>query len=308
MRVRKRPFVLSHGINARCNLRCKFCDYWQENGKEMSTEAIFGLLDEARSFGIGVYNAWTAEPLLRPDLPKILHHAKERGMVTSMITNGMLLRKRVHELDDLDRLSVSVDGIESYREIRGAPIDPVLEGIEAAQDAGHQVLINCVISGKNLDEVEDLVRLAQEMGTLISFEPLHVFEGMEREVWDEMAIRDLSRYRKTMDRLLEMKNNGYPIINSLTYLKMVRDQNPSFRCHASDIVLHVTADGSIVNCRVQREPLGHLEDGLLNVWRSSRERRREIVQSCKGCLFFGYVENSLLYDLNTEVMAHYGWI
>ncbi len=300
--------MLSHGINARCNLRCKFCDYWQESGKEMSTEAIFGLLDEARSFGIGVYNAWTAEPLLRQDLPKILHHAKERGLVTSLITNGMLLRKRVHELDDLDRLSVSVDGIESYREIRGASIDPVLEGIRAAQDAGHQVLINCVISGKNLDEVEDLVRLAQEMGTLISFEPLHVFEGVEREVWDEMAIRDLSRYRKTMDRLLEMKNNGYPIINSLTYLKMVRDQNPSFRCHASDIVLHVTADGSIVNCRVQRETLGHLEDGLLNVWRSSRERRREITRSCKGCLFFGYVENSLLYDLNTEVMAHYGWI
>ena len=102
----------------------------------MSTHEIFKMLEDARSFGIGVYNAWTVEPLLRNDLPKILRHAKSLGLVTSLITNGRLLRQRAKELPDLDYLSVSVDGIKSYRELRGIEIEEVLDGIKAAKEAG----------------------------------------------------------------------------------------------------------------------------------------------------------------------------
>jgi len=310
MRVRKRPFVLSHGINARCNLRCPFCEYWRRPGPEMTLDAIFAMLEDAKSFGIGVYNAWTAEPLLRPDLPDILRHAKSLGITTSLITNGMLLSERAHELGDLDYLSVSVDGIESYQEIRGVPLEPVLAGIRAAQEAGHQVLMNCVISRKNLAELEDLVHLAEELGALVSFEPLHETPEVEGKVWDEMGIgdADLPAFRRSIDRLIEMKREGRPIINSITYLKMVRDQRPNFRCHAPQIVLHVASDGTIMNCRVHKEPLGHVSQGIANVWEASIERREEIVRECEGCLFFGYVENSLLYDFRPEVLAHYQWM
>src|SRR5690606_270191 len=101
-------------------------------------------------------------------------HAKALGMVTSLITNGALLAERVGDLSDLDLLSVSVDGIGSYKEIRGAPLDPVLEGIRAARRAGHRVMINCVISRKNLGELSEIVRLAKELGALVSFEPIRL--------------------------------------------------------------------------------------------------------------------------------------
>ncbi len=310
MRVRKRPFVLSHGINARCNLRCPFCEYWRTPGQEMTLDAILAMLEDAKYFGIGVYNAWTAEPLMRRDLPEILRHAKSLGITTSLITNGKLLSQRVHELEDLDYLSVSVDGIKTYQEIRGVPLEPVIEGIRAAQDAGHQVLMNCVVSRKNLGELEDLVGLAEELGALISFEPLHVTPEIEGNVWDDMVIgdADLPAYRRSVDRLIEMKKEGRPIINSLTYLKMVRDQRLDFRCHAPEIVLHVVSDGTVMSCRVHKEPLGHVSQGLARVWESSKKRREEIVRDCEGCLFFGYVENSLLYDFRPEVIAHYEWM
>jgi MoaA/NifB/PqqE/SkfB family radical SAM enzyme len=308
LRVRRRPFVLSHGINAKCNLSCRFCEYWKEGEEEMSTQTIFNLLEEARSFGIGVYNAWTTEPLLRQDLPEILKHAKELGLITSLITNGKLLRKRAFELCDLDYLSVSVDGIETYRELRGIDIDVVLQGIEAAQNAGHQVLMNCVISGKNLTEILDLVQLAEDSGALISFEPINESELIEDGIWEEIGIRDLSLYRKTVDGLIDLKKGGYPIINSLTYLEMIKNLKPDFRCHTSDLILHVAANGTITNCRVQKERLGHISEGLFNVWNSTGDTRRKISQECKGCLFFGYVENSLLYDFKPEVMMHYEWM
>ena len=44
MRVRRRPFVLSHGINARCNLRCPFCEYWRTPGREMTADEVFAVL------------------------------------------------------------------------------------------------------------------------------------------------------------------------------------------------------------------------------------------------------------------------
>lgn len=308
MRVRKRPYVLSHGVNARCNLKCSFCQYWKNPGEEMSQEDIFRMLDEASSFGIGVYNAWTVEPLLREDLPQILKYAKSRGLITGLVTNGLLLAKRAEEIGDLDYLSVSVDGIKSYRELRGIELENTLAGIRAAKKAGHEILINCVISSKNTSELEDLVHLAEELGTWISFEPLHESAGISDSVWRDLGIRDRSAHEKAVRRLMELKRGGAPIINSLTYLEMISSLEPRFKCHASDIILHVASDGSIENCRVHSQPLANVKDGLEEAWQASKQDREEIVRSCPGCLFFGYVENSLLYEFVPEVLRHYEWM
>lgn len=269
---------------------------------------IFDMLKAARSFGIGVYNAWTVEPLLRPDLPDILRYAKSLGLITSLITNGRLLVQRAMELSNLDLLSVSLDGIRNYRELRGTDLQEVLDGIRVVKAAGHDILINCVISGKNVDELEDLVHLAESLEVWISFEPLHESRGIDDEIWDDIGIRDFRRYEKAVDRLIELKKDGAPIINSRTYLAMIRSLKPRFNCHAGDMILHVASDGSIENCRVHREPLGRISDDLAKVWSSSRKQRKKTARECQGCLFFGYVENSLLYEFIPEVMAHYEWM
>jgi len=54
--------------------------------------------------------------------------------------------------------------------------------------------------------------------------------------------------------------------------------------------------------------IGKVSDGLAEVWASSQERRRKAARECHGCLFFGYVENSLLYEFVPEVVAHYEWM
>lgn len=308
LRVRKRPYVLSHGITGRCNMRCRFCEYGTLPGKEMSTPEIFSMLDDARSFGIGVYNAWTAEPLLRPDLPDILRYAKRLGLITSLVTNGKLLASRISDLNDLDYLSVSVEGIDSYQELRGMNVQIVLEGIKAAKAAGHQILMNCVISQNNLHELDDLVRLAGELGVYISFEPINENPQIAREVWDDLGIKDVPRYEKAVQSLIDQKRAGAPIINSETYLKIIKSFKPNIHCHASEIILHVASDGTIENCRTIKEPLGTISEGISQVWSSSKEKRKRIVEDCSGCLFFGYAENSLLYDMVPEVIAHYQWM
>ena len=276
----------------------------------MTLQEITGLLDEAKDFGIMIYNAWTTEPLLREDLSQILLHARELGIVTFLITNGLLLEKRAEELKDLDYLSVSVDGINSYREIRGVDFKTkILPGIiKAKRYMKNPILMNCVLSGRNLDDIEELIRLAAELGVSVAFEPMYEFSGISDDVWKNIGVRDSEKYRRTVDTIIEMKKEGYPIINSYTYLKMARDMNTDFRCHAGELILNVTADGTIEHCRIQNEALGNVKDGLEKTWKSSRERRKQISLNCHKCLFFGYVENSLLYDMNLEVMRHYKWM
>lgn len=309
MRIRKRPFVLSHAINSRCNMKCSFCEYWKKEDDEMSLEEILDLLDKARDFGVLVYNAWTVEPLLREELPRILAHAKQLGMVTSLITNGLLLENRIDDLVDLDYLSVSVDGTSSLKDIRGVSLDRIMPGIVKAKEVmDNPVLINCVISGKNQDDIKELIIMANDLGVKISFEPIHRFQDIDNETWENMGIKDIERHQNTIDTIIRMKKQGYPVINSFTYLKMVRELRKKFACHANKIILDVKADGNIENCRVHQEPIGHVSEGLSTVWERTQKLRQETAYKCNKCLFFGYVENSLLYNFNPEVSRNYEWM
>lgn len=315
IRVQKRPFVLSHAVNTRCNMKCSFCDYWKKSGEEPAKEEIFKLLDDAREFGIGVYNAWIVEPLLRKDLPQIMAHAKKLGMITSMVTNGKLLYERAEELEDVDYLSVSVDGVKSYKEIRKMDFETLMKGLKKAievrklQNKKNPILMNCVLTGKNLDDIETLILLAKKLEVKISFEPVHRFPGISEEVWNDIGIHDREKFHCTVDRIIELKEEGYPIINSKTYLRMVREGEMNYICRASGIIMNVTHDGTLETCRVQNEPLGNVMwDGFESVWENSEDRRKEIVKDCKGCLFFGYTENSLMQSLNPEVIMHYEWM
>jgi MoaA/NifB/PqqE/SkfB family radical SAM enzyme len=278
-------------------MSCKFCEYWKKTEEEPTREEIFKLLDDAREFGIGVYNAWTVEPLLRKDLPQIMAHAKGIGMITSMVTNGKLLYERAEELVDVDYLSVSVDGVENYKEIRRMDFETLLKGLKKAieirklQQQKNPILMNCVLTGKNLDDIETLILLAKKLGVKVSFEPVHEFPGISEETWKEIGIRDMKKFRNTVDRIIELKNQGYPIINSKTYLGMVRDGKMNYKCRASWVIINVTHDGTLETCRVQNEPLGNvIWDGFQSVWENSEEHRKEIVKNCQGCLFFGYTE------------------
>jgi len=106
-----------------------------------------------------------------------------------------------------------------------------------------------------------------------------------------------------------MKEQGYPIINSKTYLRMVRDEKMDYKCRASGIIINVTHNGTAETCRVHQEPLGNvMKDGFEKVWEESAQRRNEIVENCEGCLFFGYTENSLMQSFNPEVLMHYEWM
>lgn len=300
------PLVLCHQVTLRCNLRCPFCPYWRRagGGEELSAREVEKVVSQAAGLGAVIYTVWGGEPLLREDLHLCLRHAKRAGMVTYVITNGILWRRIEALAPHLDYMTVSIDGTgEVYRRLRGARLEEALRALEVARGLGVRVAINCVVCEENLGELERLVELAQHYGAGITFEPVHRFEEVPPEVWDRLDIRSRERYEEAVERLIALKKRGRRVLNSLTYLRMMKRLTPRFRCSVHRLMLHVDAYGNVETCFGR---LGNVRERRLEeIWSSeaavlSRRRMRE----CRGCLFSGYAEASLLYSLRPEVVLN----
>ena len=106
------PFFLAHAITYGCNSRCKTCTCWQMSqriNRDLSTEAVFRLLDEAYDYGMRGYYLFGGEPTIRKDIGKVVDYAKAKGFVTTMNTNGSLLAEKAESLRNLDFAFVSLD-------------------------------------------------------------------------------------------------------------------------------------------------------------------------------------------------------
>jgi len=266
----------------------------------LTTNEVKDLISRASEFGITLYNMWAAEPLLREDLPEIIGHAKNQGMLTALVTNGTLLKQKAGQLEDLDYLSVSMDGLETNKLTRGVEPEQIIKGIKKAKKIGIFTAINCVITQKNIDELTELVKLSNKLDTLISFEPVYRHPEIDKETWSETKTKPNIEHREAVNKLIEMKENNYPIINSKTYLEKIKNPGKIKECNPNDMILHITADGKIKKCRAKNQVLGDYRDGLEETWEESREQRKEITNECDGCPFFGYVEANLMRKLKPE--------
>lgn len=169
-------------VTNRCNFNCIYCtdglapaDFNSEN---LSYDEVRRVVEVAAAMGITKIRLTGGEPLLRPDLSRLITMLSQVNGIDdiSLTTNGMLLGKYAAELNGagLKRVNVSLDTLqpERFRRITGHDrLKEVLEGIEAAGVAGlNPVKINMVVlRGINDDEVVDFARLSIDKGWHVRF-------------------------------------------------------------------------------------------------------------------------------------------
>lgn len=118
------------------------------------------------------------EPLVRRGIEKLIEMlAGMDGLDLALTTNGSMLAKRARTLKDagLSRVTVSLDSLddEVFRTMNDVdfPVERVLEGIEAAADAGlGPVKINMVVKrGMNEDSIFPMARYFHGTGHILRF-------------------------------------------------------------------------------------------------------------------------------------------
>src|SRR5436190_3957540 len=169
-------------ITDRCNFRCEYCMpeegmVWQPREELLSFEEIERVARVCvERFGFDSIRLTGGEPTVRAHLPVLVEKLARLGTDLAMTTNGASFGLLAHELQrvGLRRVNISLDSLRRDRFLemtRRDALDKVLEGIEAAVDAGFErVKINCVLMrGVNDDELVDFATFGRERGVEVRF-------------------------------------------------------------------------------------------------------------------------------------------
>jgi len=170
-RFGRRIDYLRLSVTDRCNLRCVYCMPPEgvplvRHRDVLSFEEIVAFVRTAVESGIRKVRVTGGEPLLRRG---IVHLVSMLAVIDgiddfAMTTNGTMLREYAEALKEagLHRLNISLDTLDPdrYREItRGGDVNRVLDGIEAALEAGFEnTKLNCVVSASSSEPDAQAVR------------------------------------------------------------------------------------------------------------------------------------------------------
>jgi cyclic pyranopterin phosphate synthase len=200
-------------------------------GSQLSWEIVKGVLDDCKAINLRNIRFYGGEPLLHPDLPKMVEHAAKLGLHSLLTTNGVLLETRFDELytAGLRRISVGIYGTEgSYEPYvqRRNPYNQIMRGIAHARQRGGKDLI--LVLGWllmrptcNLNSLREIWRLAEEFRAPIGVSLIHYSlpyftegpEGMlqfrpeDRAAIDEV-VAELLRLKKLRPRLIQQSESA----------------------------------------------------------------------------------------------------
>ena len=178
----RRITYLRLSVTDRCDFRCTYCMsedmQFAPRQQILSLEELYAVADAFIGLGVRRIRITGGEPLVRKNLLSLLQRLGERDELDDLAitTNGSQLVEMAAPLRaaGVRRLNISLDSLRRERFAaftRRDKLDQVLAGIDAARAAGFdRIKLNSVVqSGRNDDEVLDLVEFAVERGLDISF-------------------------------------------------------------------------------------------------------------------------------------------
>jgi MoaA/NifB/PqqE/SkfB family radical SAM enzyme len=274
------------------------CPFWKRSTTDLSTEKEKTILNQIYDSGVCGIAFEGGEPLLRKDLNEILAYARSLPLQTSLITNGTMLESKIDEIAKYitGGVYVSLDGVEkTHDEIRGVSgcFKKAVEGISAASQK-IPVAINTTIMAENINEIQDLVRLAKELDVKISVAVAHDYCNAKVT---EPASQDIS---KLAEKLVELKKKGYPLINSISYFKVIAKKK-RWVCKPWSTI-NVNPEGYLVlPCYVRNEYASTISIFKTSIKTAMSNFDWKETRKCQICNLHCYVEPSLVlsYDLGT---------
>lgn len=198
------PQDLNLYVTTKCNFKCWFCRRQQDKVEDMP-DMIPAMVERTlRKFPTikNVCIAGFGEPLMHPRLDELVGVLNSHGIKPSIITNGVLLAKRIDDLAkmDLSFISVSLNesNAEAHERTHGVKMfDRVIEGIRAAV-ALHKypVVLGKVVYKQNYQDISAFLELALSLGVdSVNFVNLlphkdALTEAEEKEFWSQVITQE----------------------------------------------------------------------------------------------------------------------
>jgi len=255
-------------VTDRCNIRCVYCMpesvRFLPRAELLSFEEIERVVRIGAGLGIRKLRLTGGEPLVRRDLPRLIHQlANVPGIEDiGLTTNGLLLAPIADSLRQagLRRINISLDTLDPSRfEVltRRAGLDQVIEGIFAAKAAGFDpIKLNAIaLKGETEQDIVPLAQFAREHHLelrFIEYMPLDVADHWERSkvlTADEILARlsrEIGPLRPAQVRDQRAPATDFDFEDGRGRIGIIASVSHSFCALCNRIRL--TADGKLRNC------------------------------------------------------------
>lgn len=202
--------VVAWNINSQCNLNCKHCysnSTAQKKDETLNTKEAYDLIDQLADFNVPVLLLSGGEPLMRPDIFKLIEKAKNRDLRVVISTNGTLLTEKMVKKLNLLKVSyigISLDGMQAVNdEFRGkkGAFKAALKGIRNCQKYDQKVGLRFTVNQENYQEIDELFELIEaENIPRICFYHL-VYSGRGENI-KEAELSDQNK-KSTIDKIIK---------------------------------------------------------------------------------------------------------
>lgn len=181
------PETISLFLTYRCNLRCKMCGQWGEDGwarkldadtvsMELPIDVLENFIDDVASFSPAI-TLFGGEPFMFSEWERLVRRIKSKGLRVNMITNGTLLHQYVEKTVDLgvDELIFSLDGPEEIHDYirsgkgifsKATSAFKELDDYKRKTGKKHpKVNVNTTIFETNYRRLDEVIDAAESFGT-----------------------------------------------------------------------------------------------------------------------------------------------
>ncbi len=232
----------------RCNLACTYCNEYDDHSDAVPIAEMERRIDELGRLGTSVITISGGEPLLHPELDRVIQRIRKTGAIAGMITNGYLLMpERIERLNraGLDHMQISIDNVmpDAVSKKSLKVLDAKLKML--AEYADFHVNINSVVGGGVANPADALTVSERALGLGFSSTIGIIHDGSgqlkplgaeERRVWDQvrrLTRRSYSRFNHFQGAIA----NGQP---------------NDWRCRAGGRYLYICEFGLVHYCSQQR--------------------------------------------------------
>ncbi|MDL2308294.1 radical SAM protein, partial [Bacteroidales bacterium OttesenSCG-928-C03] len=232
---KKRPLQSVIFISDRCNLRCKHCHVVDEhNPVDKSYEQVREELQYSYDQGSRFVDFEGGEPMIWRDgdytVNDLVTLAKEIGFISTTVTTNAQLP---FDHCIADSMWVSMDGVGMFHdEIRGeGSFDRLSKNINAL--TRRCVSVNMVINSRNHSNVPAVMEFVKNSPVIASV----AFNFHTPYAGTEYLFLDWEIRRQVIDQIIQYKKKGYPIMNSISGLKRMKDNDFRKYCWVTNFIL-----------------------------------------------------------------------
>lgn len=306
------PQVINLELTNKCNFTCSYCYQNSSSKEDKFLKNPLELLEFLKNLDVIGLELSGGEPLMHPQVEKIITYILDNFSLLGIITNGSLLRERYLDLlhSEACRVSLQVclDGnepeiVEKTTGVKNS-FEMEIAAIKRIKKHGFTLRVGMVIdTPEKIDMIENTLLIAKELGA-DSFVPnLAIDFGRGKDVVDRFKPEDYLHLNNTMQELAQKYKGFFSREGDALNI----DYQTLHNCGAGHKNCVINWNGVIKPC-----PLISADDLAIGHWEGmSTEKMQESfkayfdleaprAETCGNCSYFPYCGNCTVRGLKAS--------